>query len=686
VPRPTADFADLNVGAQELLAAVLDTTAQPIWVVDPDDRIRYANRAAVDALGYDGVEQLVGRRSHGTLHQRHPDGSPRAAAECPILLRRATGETVRIDEDWLVRRDGSMFPVSYVSAPIAMPEGRGAVVAFTDIGERLRAERSLREHEAALAQERAALRRLTGVVTRGAELADVFAAIAREVAQVLGLTMVQIWRWEADGTGTVAGTWCARPQPYPAGSNWAFDDPEIAALVQPIRAGRGVRIQTFAEMGGATVDAVRQFGFRSAAGAPIIVAGEVWGMIAGTSDHESLPDHIEDRLAEFTELVATAISSSASREQLSRLADEQAALRRVATLVARQAPPAVVFGAVAEEVGGLLRVEDTTIFRYEDDWTATVVADRGERDVPLPIGSRMSLAGESATARVRRTGRPARVDDFSNATGPLAEYTREAGIGSTVGSPIVVDGALWGAMIAATRSGEPMPRATESHMGAFTELVATAISNMQARSDLAASRARIVAATDAERRRVVRDLHDGAQQRLVHTLITMKMTRDALKKNPEKARPLLDEAVRQGEQAVAELRELAHGILPNVLTRGGLRAAVNALASRMPVPVENGVTVGRLPNPIEATAYFVVAEALTNVAKHAGAQHAAVIARIEDDTVRVEVRDDGVGGARPDGSGFVGLADRLAVLDGRLRVECPADGGTHISAYIPLCG
>jgi signal transduction histidine kinase len=399
-----------------------------------------------------------------------------------------------------------------------------------------------------------------------------------------------------------------------------------------------------------------------------------------------LPDPIEERLAEFTELVGTAVANSASREQLAALADEQAALRRVATLVARQSPPAEIFAAVAEEVGRLLHVEDTTIFRYEDDWTATVVADRGERDVALPIGSRIALDGESATALVRSTGLPARIDDFSNATGPLADYTRNAGIGSTVGSPIVVDGRLWGAMIAATRSDEPMPPTTEGRMGKFTELVATAISNVQTRSDLAASRARIAAAADEERRRVVRDLHDGAQQRLVHTVVTLKLAGQAFQDDEATGRALLDEALVHAEDAIAELRELAHGILPGILTRGGLRAGVEALAARMPVPVDCDVSVDRLPPAVEATAYFAIAESLTNVSKHARANGATVLARVEDGTLRIRVRDDGVGGARPDGHGLLGLADRLAVLGGQLVVENPPDGGTLVAADLPLPG
>jgi signal transduction histidine kinase len=249
----------------------------------------------------------------------------------------------------------------------------------------------------------------------------------------------------------------------------------------------------------------------------------------------------------------------------------------------------------------------------------------------------------------------------------------------------MVGGSLWGALGAATEN-EQFPADAEQRMAAFTELVATAISNIQARSDLSASRARLVAATDEERRRVVRDLHDGAQQRLVHTVITLKLARRALEPNQAPGSELVAEALQHAERANVELRELSHGILPAVLTQGGLRAGVDALASRTPVPVTKDVSVDRLPAPIEATAYFVVAEALTNVAKHARAGHAEVKAWIEDHTLAIHVHDDGIGGARVDGSGLLGLADRLAALDGRLRIESPPDGGTLVAAAIPLPG
>jgi PAS domain S-box-containing protein len=690
VPGSLTDLAGLLVDAEDFLAAVLETAAQPIWVVDPDGVIRFANPAAIAALGYDSADELSGRHSHETIHHSRPDGTPYPASECRMLLPRARGETVASDLDWFFRRDGSMFPVSYVSAPIEMPDGRGAVVAFTDIEDRLHAEELRSEHEAILAAREASLRRIAALVAGGAASAEVFAAIAREVAGVLGVSLVAVWRYESDGTGTVVGAWSEPPHLLEVGSRWPLDDTVIISRVR--ETGHPARSDDLADVHGTVGDIVRQAEIRSAAGAPIIVDGDVWGvMAAGATEGERLPDRIEDRLAGFTELVATTISNSASREQLARLADEQAALRRVATLVARGVSPSVVFAAVAREVGLLLGVDATHMARYELDGTATGVAAWSVAGDHKPVGTRVGTAGESIVGIVLRTGRPARMHGYENASGPAAALGRELGLRSSVGAPIVVDQRLWGVMIVSSKHDRPLPVEMESRIAAFTELVAMAISNTEAREELAASReelatsrARIVAATDDERRRVVRDLHDGAQQRLVHTIVTLKLARRAIQNGDGTATALVTQALEHAQRATDEVRELAHGILPAVLTRGGLRAGVNALAARMPVPIKSNVSVGRLPAGVEATAYFVVAEALTNVAKHARANGATVLAGVEDRMLRVRVRDDGVGGARHDGSGLVGLADRLAVLDGRLRVESPADGGTLVAADIPL--
>jgi PAS domain S-box-containing protein len=680
-PHSLTDLAGLRVSAEDFLAAVSETVAQPVWVVDPDDVIRFVNPAAVTALGYDSADELLGRPCHEAIHAEHPDGTAHRPEECPLRLPRATGQTVARDLDWFSRRDGARFPVSYVSLPIGMSQGRGAVVAFTELEDRMRAEPVQRDP--VLRAREDSLRRIAALVAGGAASADVFTAIAREVGHVVGLPLVLVWRFEPGKTAaTVIAEWSEVPHSWQAGTRWPLDGPGLA--VQMLKTGRPARIDDYTELPGSIAAASRDSRLRGSAGAPIIVDGDVWGWMAAATSRASLPDHVEDRLAEFTELVATAIANTESRDQLARLADEQAALRRVATLVARGAPPEDVFAAVANEVGRLLSVGLANVCRYESDGTVTFVASAGGL---FPIGHRLSIDGERNLATlVLETGRPARIDNYAEATGRLAEDVRGEGIRTAVGTPILVEGRLWGLMAAGSSQEQPLPADTEERLASFTDLVATAIANTEARAEVAASRARVVVAADEERRRVVRDLHDGAQQRLVHTVVTLKLAQRAVVNEDEDAPALVTDALVNAEQATAELRELAHGILPTALTRGGLSAGVDALATRTPVPIAIDVTADRLDAAVEATAYFVVAEALTNVAKHAHARHAEVSARVADGTLRVKVRDDGIGDARPDGSGLLGLADRLAALDGQLRIESPAGGGTLVTADIPLSG
>jgi signal transduction histidine kinase len=253
-----------------------------------------------------------------------------------------------------------------------------------------------------------------------------------------------------------------------------------------------------------------------------------------------------------------------------------------------------------------------------------------------------------------------------------------------VGAPIVVEGRLWGVIIASFTAKDAAPPDVEARLKDFTELVASAIANADRRAELLASRARVVAAADEARRRLVRDLHDGAQQRLVHTVVTLKLARLALRDDDGKADAALAAALEQAETANTELRELAHGLHPAVLARGGLGGGIDALVSRLTVPVTVDVSVPRMPPAIEANAYFIIAEALTNVVKHAGAHAASVRAWIADGAVQLEVADDGVGGADAGGTGLLGLADRVAAFGGRLRIDSPQGGGTLLGATLAL--
>jgi len=418
---------------------------------------------------------------------------------------------------------------------------------------------------------------------------------------------------------------------------------------------------------------------------PVRRAAGMAGRLAAGHLAVRMPEGGTGEIGELERAFNTMASAlETSRDELRRLADEQAALRRVATLVARTAPASEVFETVTREVGVLSGADLARMERYEADGTVTGMAGWSRSDDhELAVGTRFALEGASIAALVRETSRPVRIDSFADVVGPIADEAHVLGIRVSVGCPIVVEGRLWGVIAASSKGEAPFPAGTESQIAEFTELVATAIANAESRAELIASRARVVAATDDARRRVVRDLHDGAQQRLVHTIVTLKLAQRELADNAAPADALLEEALDQAERANAELRELAHGMLPSVLTRGGLRAGVEALVSRVAVPVAVDVSVDPLPPGIEASAYYVVAEALTNVVKHSRAQRAEVKAWLDDDVLHVEVRDDGVGGARPTGSGLVGLADRVAAVEGRLQIESPPNGGTLIAASLP---
>jgi PAS domain S-box-containing protein len=595
-------------------------------------------------------------------------------------IRSSVGSPIVVEgEVW-----GALFVHSKEAQRPLPPDTESRVTNFAELVATAISNAQARAEVARLAEEQAALRRVATLVAEDVPPSELFHAVAREVGSLLGADFAGMARFDGGDVAT-ASAWAAVGEFPPFPDRWRMQPGDPATTIA--EASRAARWDDWSDQPGPIAAFIRdELGVTSTVGCPIVVAGKVWGALAVHSKGPGpLAPDTEARVAQFSELVSTAIANAETRAEVARLAREQAALRRVATLVAEERPSSEVFAAVAAEVGRVLQLEDTRIVRFEADGGATVVASWGQLAGALPVGTRVSLGGVSAIAQVFRTARAARIDDFTTAAGSYAAFLRELGVQSAVGVPIVVEGRLWGVLNTASLRTDRIPADTESRMGQFTELVATAISNIEARSELAASRARIVAAADDERRRVVRDLHDGAQQRLVHTVITLKLAARAFEEGDDGA-PLLADALDQAERATAELRELSHGVLPAVLARGGLRAGIDALASRASVPVDIHVSTGRLPATVEATGYFVVAEALTNVAKHSHATRAEVTARVDDGTLRVGVRDDGVGGAEPEGTGLVGLADRVAALDGRFRVESPEDGGTLIAADIPLRG
>ncbi len=376
-------------------------------------------------------------------------------------------------------------------------------------------------------------------------------------------------------------------------------------------------------------------------------------------------------------------SLRASEADYRRVADEQAALRRVATLVAQGNPAAEVFRAVASEARRVLALDSSALVRFESDGTATLLAADAGLPLPVPVGERMTLDPGTAAAQVQSTGRPARVGAYESAMGPTSQELRRLGFRRSIGAPIVVEGRMWGAMLASWGEDRDPSADSEEGLVQFTELVATAVANAQSRVELIASRARIVAAADHTRRTIERNLHDGAQQRLVSLALKLRAAQGAAP--PDLAKEL--DAITKGlNGASEELRELARGIHPSILARDGLQPALKALARRSVIPVELDVrAAGRLPEPVETAAYYVVSEALTNAAKHAHASRVIVEADVSGDLLRVAVRDDGAGGADfTRGSGLVGLKDRVEALGGRIQLDSPRGAGTSLKAQLPL--
>jgi signal transduction histidine kinase len=384
---------------------------------------------------------------------------------------------------------------------------------------------------------------------------------------------------------------------------------------------------------------------------------------------------------------ASAIEADRRRHEADLAARQQAALRRVATLVARNVAPSEVFSAVVAELANCLDVQNAALFRYEPDGTALLLAAADEPGLQaMPVGERFSLDGQSVAAAVWRTGRAARMDSHDYAAGSASARIRALGLCSAVGAPIMAGSQVWGAAIAGSSRSDAFPPSAEQRVSDFADLITIAIANANARAELRASRARIVAASDETRRRIERDLHDGAQQRLVSLGLKLRLAEESVSPEQATLRAQISDVVTGLVGVSDELREIARGIHPAILSRGGLGPTLKTLARRCAVPVEVDVAVPRrLPDYVEVAGYYLVAEALTNVAKHAQASMVQLTVKAEDDKLYLSIRDDGIGGADPrKGSGLIGLVDRVEALGGQIDIASRLGDGTSLVVNIPL--
>jgi GAF domain-containing protein len=634
------------------------------------------------ALGGRNVLSLVAETKKPARVDGYDDGSGEAAE---IARRHGWRSSIAAP----ISVEGRVWGVMLVATKRSELFPAGAeerLSAFTDLVATSLANAQAQDELRRYGDEQASLQRVATIVAQGMPPAAIFSAASREVEALLGCDAAAVVRFEHDppalilvGTGDnirssaigmrsefVEGY--ASTGVFKTGRSARVEAPEGDVLEGPVYSHAHIA---------ATGDSLQ---FKTAVASPLVVDGKLWGAITVSASRSLAPD-TEARLERFTDIVATAIANADSREALATLAAEQAALRRIATHVAQGRLPEEIFSAVADEVAAAMGAV-AAVARFDEEGRSVVITGISE-ETGAPIGTRLELTDGMASAEVHRTGRPARVDgyDWSARSGPAAEVARRFGIASQVATPIVVEGHLWGTMVAIGQAR--LAEDVEQRMERFTELLATAIANAESKHELAASLRRIVSAGDEARRRIERDLHDGIQQRL----IALSFRARAMTRRPPGELPGLAAELSEGlKDASDELREISRGIHPTILTEAGLGPALRALARRSDVPVDVDVSLDeRLPGPVEAAAYYIASEALTNVAKHAHANVVELIAAHDDGILTLVVRDDGIGGVDATrGSGILGLTDRVEALGGTISIASPLRGGTTLSVRLPI--
>jgi signal transduction histidine kinase len=723
VPSQAA-HSDIGTRA-ETIAGVLVTAATERWALRRLAEL-IADQAPADqvfAMVAEGLDAVLGVQTIRTL-RFEPDGTATLLAARGPTTSVAPGTTFTTGQSGVIRRmfetglpmwigdigqvgepllNGPKEQGLHVAAAAAiLINGRvwGAVLAAAETAEAL--PRGSEEQVALfaellsmaisniesrakvvqLAAGQSALRRVAVLVAQQASTREVFSVVAEELGRVFEVEMVRAVRRAPDATVEIlAAHNAAERAVVPPGGTVPL--PKGSVLSEVLRTRRPVRREypcdTPTPKGG-------MMGARSVAGSPMIVNGHLWGaIVVGSTMPHGLPLGIESRVAEFAELLSTSISNIESRANVDRLVAEQSALQRIATLVAREHPPDRLFGIIAEELGVLLDVDASIILEYDGDGKANVLAVWGCRAARAPLARRLSPDVERVAEDVFRTASSKLSDP---AGGRAASGSADCGPDprSIELSPITVAGTIWGAIGVVSRKRNPFAQRTQDCLKEFGRQAATAVANAKSRADLAGSRMRIVRAGDEARRRFERDLHDGAQQRLVGLRLELQTIQPAV---PAQL-PDLQQALLRLEEGLTEilddLRELSRGIHPAVLSEGGLSPALRSLARRSPVPVDVRLEIDdqRYREAVEVAAYYVVSEALANTAKHAAASQIQLDITHRAGWLELTVRDDGKGGAHASsGSGLTGLVDRVEALGGVIELHSPQNAGTTIRVRLP---
>jgi signal transduction histidine kinase len=540
-----------------------------------------------------------------------------------------------------------------------------------------REERSPAELER-VAEEQAALRRIATLVAAGATEGELATAVTSEIGRFFESQRASTMRWDGDSI-RVIGEWTASGTIEEPGRVIPFGGDMLTARI--VDSGSPARVDSATDLRSEFARTLwAELGLQAAIGAPVKVDGTIWGVVtaARTEPDDPFPPEAEYQLRDFAALVAQTIVNAEARRKTAELIAEQSALRRIATLVAAGRPQAEVLDAVMSEAGALFGATTVTLVRWDgvQDEVVVVAAWSDPDSLPVEPGSLYHPDPGGATLRVLETGLASQAEEVSP----------ERGACSVIAAPVIVKASLLGALSASRPAGAMFPAGAEIRLRSFADLAAQSIANERAQAELRASRARIVRAADETRRRLERNLHDGAQQRLVSVSVALRMAAATLPSSAEETRTLLGRASDELAHALEELRDLARGLHPALLTEYGLGPALTALGDRatLPVAVENEIDE-RLPASVEAAVYYVVSESLTNVVKHAAASRVSVRARRTNGVVEVEVADDGVGGAHvAGGTGILGLADRIEALGGRFVIDSEAGRGTRVWAELPL--
>jgi len=588
--------------------------------------------------------------------------------------------------------------VGATAAELMPPDTEARLQEYTELVEIAIANAESRDRLQLLVDEHAALHRVAALVAQAAPAGEVYSVVSDEASVLLGLPSIEMVRYEAGGAAVVV-IGSSGDHPFSVGGRWALDGPSVTKSV--FDTGSPARIDDYRGIPGSLAEAVRRAGFYSAIGVPIVVEGATWGaIIAFSTVPDPIPEGAEHGLGLFTELVATAVANVQAHDDLRSLASEQAALRRVATLVAEGSDATEVFDAVCVETGRLLEAAAVNLSHYTADGINVTMAGWSLRDTHVPVGARFPVTPDTLGGEIVRTHAPARIDRWEGQS-ELAQLVRSRGIRSSVAAPVTVDGRLWGALVAASDREGGLPPDTELRLARFTDLIATAISNAATKAELIASRARIVSAGDEARRRIERNLHDGTQQRLIALGLDLQRIRAMLGDAERDAHEGLERAGADLESVLEDVRELSRGLHPPLLSRSGLLPPLRAIARRSPIPVEVDVDLReRPPAAIETALYYVVSEALTNAIRYSKAKSISVTVETDHGGVpfgigldgsrgttnlHATVVDDGVGGAEmTEGSGLRGLADRVDALGGRFVLESSPGSGTRISIMLPV--